>query len=71
MSGAEWPENARETVFGSRSELFEKLSKMGPEKNKKSFFEPCEPEPAEPEPWRTRSARTRKCANRFDSIGTV
>ena len=29
---AESPENAREQVFGSRSTLFEKMSKMDPEK---------------------------------------
>ena len=33
MSGAESPENAREQVFGSRSALFEKMSKIGSGKN--------------------------------------
>ena len=32
MSGAEWPEIAREQVFGARSDLFGKMTKMGPEK---------------------------------------
>ena len=32
MSGAELPENAWEPIFGLRSELFENMSKMGPEK---------------------------------------
>ena len=32
-SGAEWPENAREPIFGSRSALLKKMSKFGSGKN--------------------------------------
>ena len=60
MSGAEWPENARGPFFGSRSALFEKMSKIESGKNLVTLLRPgtCaeSPENAREQVFGSRSA---------------